>query len=48
LQRVYGDLGLALGWDWQRREIGHYFGAGAIAAGAGGLVLAFLWLHRQP
>ncbi len=48
LRRVYNDLGLALGWDWQRREIGHYFAGGALALLAGGLGLAFLWLHRQP
>jgi Ca-activated chloride channel family protein len=48
LSHIYSDLGLALGWDWHRREIGQYFGAGAIAAGAAGLMLGFLWLHRQP
>jgi len=48
LRRVYNDLGLALGWDWQRREIGHYFAGGALALLTGGLGLAFLWLHRQP
>jgi Ca-activated chloride channel family protein len=48
LHRIYSDLGLALGWDWQRREIGQYFATGALAAGTVGLLLAFLWLHRQP
>ncbi len=48
LSRVYGDLGLALGWDWERREIGQYVAGGAVAAAALGLALAFLWLHRQP
>jgi Ca-activated chloride channel family protein len=48
LHRIYSDLGVALGWDWQRREIGQYFAGGAVAASVVGLVLAFLWLHRQP
>ena len=48
LRRIYNDLGVALGWDFQRQEIGHLFGAGALGAAVAGLVLAFLWLHRQP
>jgi Ca-activated chloride channel family protein len=48
LKRIYGDLGLALGWDWERREIGGYFAAAALAVSALGFGLAFLWLHRQP
>jgi Ca-activated chloride channel family protein len=48
LRRVYGDLGLALGWDWERQEIGHYVAAAALVAGACGLGLAALWLHRSP
>jgi len=48
LRRVYNDLGVALGWDFERREIGQYFAATAILLGASGLVLAFLWLNRQP
>ncbi|MBI3972031.1 MAG: VWA domain-containing protein [Chloroflexi bacterium] len=48
LRRVYGDLGLALGWDFERHEIGHYFAGAAVLVTVGGLCLAFLWLHRQP
>lgn len=48
LQRVYNDLGLALGWDWERREIGHLAAGASLVILAGGLTLAFLWLHRQP
>ena len=48
LRRVYNDLGLALGWDWERREIGQYVAGGALAAISAALGLAFLWLHRQP
>ncbi|MGH2367952.1 MAG: vWA domain-containing protein [Chloroflexota bacterium] len=48
LGRIYNDLGIALGWDFERWEIGHYVGAAALAASALGLCLAFLWLHRQP
>jgi Ca-activated chloride channel family protein len=48
LHRIYSDLGVALGWDWHRREIGQYFAGGAVATSAAGLILAFLWLHRQP
>lgn len=48
LRRVYNDLGLALGWDWERREIGQYVAMAALTASTLGLCLAFLWLHRQP
>ncbi len=48
LRRIYNDLGLALGWEFERWEIGHFVGAGALALSATGLCLAFLWLHRQP
>jgi Ca-activated chloride channel family protein len=48
LSRIYNDLGLALGWDWERWEIGGYVAAAALAVASLGLGLAFLWLHRQP
>jgi Ca-activated chloride channel family protein len=48
LRRVYNDLGLALGWDWERWEIGGYVATGALVISTLGLCLAFLWLHRQP
>jgi Ca-activated chloride channel family protein len=48
LNRVYNDLGLALGWEWERREVGGYFAAAALTIFSAGLGLAFLWLHRQP
>jgi Ca-activated chloride channel family protein len=48
LSRIYADLGRALGWDWERREIGHWFGAGALAAAVLATVLASFWLDRAP
>jgi Ca-activated chloride channel family protein len=48
LSRIYNDLGVALGWDFERLEIGHLVGAAAVFVAGAGLVLAFLWLHRQP
>jgi Ca-activated chloride channel family protein len=48
LRRIYSDLGVALGWDFERDEISQYFAAAAAALSAVGLGLAFLWLHRQP
>lgn len=48
LRRIYNDLGRALGWEFERWEIGHFVGAGALALSVAGLSLAFLWLHRQP
>lgn len=48
LNRIYADLGRALGWDWERREIGQYFAAVALAATAIGTVLAAWWLDRTP
>lgn len=48
LRRIYSDLGLALGWDFVRQEIGQYVAGGALLACIAGLSLAFLWLHRQP
>ena len=48
LQRIYNDLGVALGWDFERLEIGQLVGGAAVFVAGAGLVLAFLWLHRQP
>lgn len=48
LNRIYADLGRALGWDWERREIGQWFGAGALAAAVLATVLASFWLDRAP
>jgi Ca-activated chloride channel family protein len=48
LGRIYRDLGAALGWDFERSEIGQYFAGAAAAAGVVGLSLGFLWLQRQP
>jgi Ca-activated chloride channel family protein len=48
LRRVYTDLGVALGWDFSRREIGHFFAGGGLALAALGFGLGALWLHRQP
>lgn len=48
LNRIYADLGRALGWDWERREIGHWFGAGALAAAVIATSLASFWLDRAP
>jgi Ca-activated chloride channel family protein len=48
LRRIYNDLGVALGWDFERLEIGQVVGTAALLVGGIGLVLAFLWLHRQP
>ena len=48
LSRIYSDLGLALGWDTERREVGQYAAMGAVAVTMIGLLLGFLWLHRQP
>jgi len=47
LARVYSDLGLALGWEFVRREIGGYVAAGALAVASLALCLAFLWVHRD-
>lgn len=48
LNRIYGDLGRALGWDWERHEIGQWFGAGALATAVLATVLAAFWLDRAP
>ncbi len=48
LNRIYADLGRALGWDWERREIGHWFGAGALLGAVIATVLASFWLDRTP
>lgn len=48
LQRVYNDLGLAMGWDFERREIGGYVASAGLAATLVAFTLSFLWLHRQP
>ncbi len=48
LNRIYADLGRALGWDWERREIGHWFGAVALGAAVMATVLAAWWLDRAP
>jgi Ca-activated chloride channel family protein len=48
LNRIYADLGRALGWDWERREIGQWFGAGALATSVVATVLAAFWLDRAP
>jgi Ca-activated chloride channel family protein len=48
LNRIYADLGRALGWDWERREIGHWFGASALAMTVIATVLASFWLDRAP
>ena len=47
LAQVYRDLGMALGWDFVRREIGGYVAVGGLATLAMGLGLAYLWAHRD-
>ncbi|HEV2125395.1 MAG TPA: VWA domain-containing protein, partial [Chloroflexota bacterium] len=47
LNRVYSDLGVALGWDWERHEIGGYVASASLVLGVLGLGLAYLWLHRE-
>ncbi len=47
LNRVYSDLGVALGWDWERYEIGGYVASASLVLGVLGLGLAYLWLHRE-
>lgn len=48
LARIYADLGRALGWDWERREIGHWFGVAALAGALIATVLGAWWLDRAP
>jgi Ca-activated chloride channel homolog len=47
LSRVYHDFGVALGWDWERREIGGYVATASLVFGVLGLMLGYLWLHRD-
>ncbi len=47
LARVYTDLGVALGWDFARREIGGYVAVASVAVAGLGLALGYLWLHRD-
>jgi len=47
LAQVYRDLGLALGWDFVRSEIGGYVAAGGMTVLVLGLGLSYLWLHRD-
>jgi Ca-activated chloride channel homolog len=47
LARVYTDLGLALGWDFIRSEIGGYVAVATLGIASLALGLGFLWLHRD-
>ena len=47
LAQVYRDLGMALGWDFVRREIGGYVAVGGLVVMMLGLGLGYLWTHRE-
>ncbi|HEU5317371.1 MAG TPA: VWA domain-containing protein [Chloroflexota bacterium] len=47
LAQVYRDLGLALGWDFVRSEIGGYVATGGLVAAVMALAVGYLWLHRD-
>ena len=47
LAQVYRDLGLALGWEFVRAEIGGYVAVGGLTVLVAGLGLAYLWTHRD-
>src|SRR5687767_7852170 len=47
LAQVYRDLGMALGWDFVRSEIGGYVAVGGLVVLALGLALGYLWTHRE-
>lgn len=47
LAQVYRDLGMALGWDFARSEIGGYVAVGGLLTMGLGLMLAYLWSHRD-
>lgn len=47
LSQVYRDLGLALGWDFVRSEIGGYVASAALLATVLALAVGYLWLHRD-
>ena len=47
LAQVYRDLGLALGWDFVRSEVGGYVASGAVVVALVGMAFGYLWLHRD-
>ena len=47
LAQVYRDLGLALGWDFVRAEIGGYVAVAGLTLLVAGLGLGYLWTHRE-
>lgn len=48
LNRIYGDLGRALGWDWERYDIGQYFAIASLVTLTLASILASWWLDRSP
>ena len=47
LAQVYRDLGLALGWEFVRSEVGGYVATGGLVVVLIALIFGYLWLHRD-
>ncbi len=48
LRAVYADIGSALGYETQQREVGWWFVGAAMALLSGAAVLSLLWFSRLP
>jgi Ca-activated chloride channel family protein len=48
LRAVYADIGSAIGYETQQREVGWWFVGAAMALLTGAAVLSLLWFSRLP